>query len=73
MRGTTLKVYVDTVERISVTHGTLTAAEKAGVWFFTSSPSDSVGGHITSISGDDTGAGGTSILRQMMNYHGGTP
>lgn len=56
MRGTTIKGYVDGVERASVTNSTITAAGKAGVWV-EGNTGNTAGLHLDNFVATDTSGG----------------
>jgi hypothetical protein len=60
MIGTAIKVYIDSVERISATDGDISAAGKAAVMQYSAS-----GEQVTRITATDIGGGGGSTTRSL--------
>lgn len=54
MRGTSIKVYVDGVERVAVTDSSITAAGKAGVRFDGGAGTDTTGIHLDDFQADSS-------------------
>jgi lysophospholipase L1-like esterase len=68
MRGTAIKVYVDGVERISITDSTYTSAGRAAVFFGATSSGDTTGYHLDSFSATDATASFAAGTASVTSY-----